>query len=123
LAGPAQVFFDDILDYELHWVAEDTEVATAQGLPVRADAPPMPLGLRLGEVQVGEDREDRRVQGLAVPGAAVEVVDQPLLTGGARFEELEERLAEPDSIDGQLQRFTFLQRTWRAPACRKRKEI
>lgn len=37
LAGPAQVFFDDILDYELHWVAEDTEVATAQGLPVRAE--------------------------------------------------------------------------------------
>jgi transcriptional regulator GlxA family with amidase domain len=36
LAGPAQVFFSDVLDYELHWVAEDTEVATAQGLPVRA---------------------------------------------------------------------------------------
>lgn len=36
LAGPAQVFFSDALDYELHWVAEDTEVATAQGLPVRA---------------------------------------------------------------------------------------
>lgn len=35
-AGPAQVFFNDALDYELHWVAEDTEVATAQGLPVRA---------------------------------------------------------------------------------------
>jgi transcriptional regulator GlxA family with amidase domain len=36
LAGPAQVFFSDALDYELHWVAEDSEVATAQGLPVRA---------------------------------------------------------------------------------------
>jgi transcriptional regulator GlxA family with amidase domain len=36
LAGPAQVFFSDVLDYELHWVAEDAEVATAQGLPVRA---------------------------------------------------------------------------------------
>lgn len=36
LAGPAQVFFSDVLDYELHWVAENTEVATAQGLPVRA---------------------------------------------------------------------------------------
>jgi transcriptional regulator GlxA family with amidase domain len=37
LAGPAQVFSNDILDYELHWVAEDVEVATAQGLPVRAN--------------------------------------------------------------------------------------
>jgi len=36
LAGPAQVFHNDLLDYELHWVAEDVEVATAQGLPVRA---------------------------------------------------------------------------------------
>lgn len=36
LAGPAQVFFNDILDYQLHWVAEHVEVATAQGLPVRA---------------------------------------------------------------------------------------
>jgi transcriptional regulator GlxA family with amidase domain len=36
LAGPAQVFFDDVLGYELHWVAEDAEVRTAQGLPVRA---------------------------------------------------------------------------------------
>lgn len=36
LAGPAQVFFDDLLAYELHWVAEDVEVTTAQGLPVRA---------------------------------------------------------------------------------------
>jgi transcriptional regulator GlxA family with amidase domain len=36
LAGPAQVFFDDALDYELHWVAEDDEVSTAQGLPLRA---------------------------------------------------------------------------------------
>jgi transcriptional regulator GlxA family with amidase domain len=36
LAGPAQVFFSDVLDYELHWVAEDIEIATAQGLPVRA---------------------------------------------------------------------------------------
>jgi transcriptional regulator GlxA family with amidase domain len=37
LAGPAQVFHNDLLDYELHWVAEDTEVTTAQGLPVHAD--------------------------------------------------------------------------------------
>jgi transcriptional regulator GlxA family with amidase domain len=37
LAGPAQVFFNDILDYELHWVAEDVEVASAQGLPMRAE--------------------------------------------------------------------------------------
>lgn len=36
LAGPAQVFFDDLLGYELHWVAENVEVTTAQGLPVRA---------------------------------------------------------------------------------------
>lgn len=36
LAGPAQAFSNDILGYELHWVAEDVEVATAQGLPVRA---------------------------------------------------------------------------------------
>jgi transcriptional regulator GlxA family with amidase domain len=36
LAGPAQVFFSDALDYELHWVAEAAEVTTAQGLPVRA---------------------------------------------------------------------------------------
>ena len=36
LAGPAQVFFSDHLDYDLHWVAEDAEVPTAQGLPVRA---------------------------------------------------------------------------------------
>lgn len=36
LAGPAQVFFSDHLDYDLHWLAEDEEVATAQGLPVRA---------------------------------------------------------------------------------------
>jgi transcriptional regulator GlxA family with amidase domain len=35
LAGPAQVFFSDFLDYELHWVADDAEVTTAQGLPVR----------------------------------------------------------------------------------------
>ncbi|TDV53875.1 GlxA family transcriptional regulator [Actinophytocola oryzae] len=37
LAGPAQVFFDDVLGYDLHWVAEHDEVNTAQGLPVRAD--------------------------------------------------------------------------------------
>jgi transcriptional regulator GlxA family with amidase domain len=37
LAGPAQVFFSDVLDYRLHWVAEDIEVASAQGLPVRAE--------------------------------------------------------------------------------------
>lgn len=36
LSGPAQVFFDDLLDYELHYVAEQPEVRTAQGLPVRA---------------------------------------------------------------------------------------
>ena len=36
LAGPAQAFSNDILGYELHWVAEDVEVVTAQGLPVRA---------------------------------------------------------------------------------------
>jgi transcriptional regulator GlxA family with amidase domain len=36
LAGPAQVFFDDSLDYDLHWVAEGDEVTTAQGLPLRA---------------------------------------------------------------------------------------
>jgi transcriptional regulator GlxA family with amidase domain len=36
-AGPAQVFFSDTLDYQLHWVAEDVEVRTAQGLPVRAE--------------------------------------------------------------------------------------
>jgi transcriptional regulator GlxA family with amidase domain len=35
LAGPAQVFFSDILGYELHWVADNAEVTTAQGLPVR----------------------------------------------------------------------------------------
>jgi transcriptional regulator GlxA family with amidase domain len=37
LAGPAQVFHNDLLGYDLHWVAEDTEVTTAQGLPVHAD--------------------------------------------------------------------------------------
>jgi transcriptional regulator GlxA family with amidase domain len=37
LAGPAQVFFDDALDYELHWVADNVEVRTAQGLPVRTN--------------------------------------------------------------------------------------
>jgi transcriptional regulator GlxA family with amidase domain len=37
LAGPAQVFFSDILGYQLHWVAEDVEVRSAQGLPVRAE--------------------------------------------------------------------------------------
>ncbi|MFC4858621.1 GlxA family transcriptional regulator [Actinophytocola glycyrrhizae] len=37
LAGPAQVFHNDLLDYELHWVAEEVEVASAQGLPVRAE--------------------------------------------------------------------------------------
>ena len=36
LAGPAQVFHNDLVDYELHWVAEQPEVTTAQGLPVRA---------------------------------------------------------------------------------------
>ncbi len=36
LAGPAQVFFSDELDYELHYVAEHAEVRTAQGLPVVA---------------------------------------------------------------------------------------
>lgn len=36
LAGPAQVFHNDLLDYDLQWVAEEAEVATAQGLPVRA---------------------------------------------------------------------------------------
>ena len=36
LAGPAQVFHNDLLDYRLHWVAEEVEVASAQGLPVRA---------------------------------------------------------------------------------------
>ncbi|MFI7680003.1 GlxA family transcriptional regulator [Actinophytocola sp. NPDC049390] len=36
LAGPAQVFHNDLLDYELHWVAEEAEVASAQGLPFRA---------------------------------------------------------------------------------------
>jgi len=36
LAGPAQVFFNDELDYELHYVAEHAEVRTAQGLPVVA---------------------------------------------------------------------------------------
>lgn len=36
LAGPAQAFSNDLLGYELHWVAEEAEVATAQGLPVRA---------------------------------------------------------------------------------------
>lgn len=35
LAGPAQVFHNDLLAYELHWVAEEAEVASAQGLPVR----------------------------------------------------------------------------------------
>ncbi len=35
LAGPAQVFFSDALAYELHWVGEEAELATAQGLPVR----------------------------------------------------------------------------------------
>lgn len=37
LAGPAQVFHNDLLGYELHWVAEQDEVASAQGLPVRAE--------------------------------------------------------------------------------------
>jgi transcriptional regulator GlxA family with amidase domain len=37
LAGPAQVFHNDLLDYDLHWVAEEAEVASAQGLPVRAE--------------------------------------------------------------------------------------
>jgi transcriptional regulator GlxA family with amidase domain len=37
LAGPAQVFFNDLLAYRLHWVAEDVEVTSAQGLPMRAE--------------------------------------------------------------------------------------
>jgi transcriptional regulator GlxA family with amidase domain len=37
------VFFSDILDYDLHWVAENAEVATAQGLPVRASTKWPPL--------------------------------------------------------------------------------
>jgi transcriptional regulator GlxA family with amidase domain len=37
LSGPAQVFFDDLLDYELHYVGEQCEVRSAQGLPVRAE--------------------------------------------------------------------------------------
>lgn len=38
LAGPAQVFASDLLDHELHYVAEHAEVRTAQGLPVLASA-------------------------------------------------------------------------------------
>lgn len=37
LAGPAQVFFSDPVNYVLHWVAETPEVPTAQGLLVKAD--------------------------------------------------------------------------------------
>lgn len=36
LAGPAQVFSNDLLDYDLHWISEHAEVPTAQGLPVHA---------------------------------------------------------------------------------------
>ena len=42
LAGPAQVFFtaDDLGHrFELSYVAEQAEVPTAQGLPVRASRP------------------------------------------------------------------------------------
>jgi transcriptional regulator GlxA family with amidase domain len=37
LSGPAQVFFDDLLDYSLHYVGEAPEVLSAQGLPMRTD--------------------------------------------------------------------------------------
>jgi transcriptional regulator GlxA family with amidase domain len=43
LSGPAQVFFDDLLDYELHYVGEQPDVRTAQGLPVRASVEWPPL--------------------------------------------------------------------------------
>jgi transcriptional regulator GlxA family with amidase domain len=37
LSGPAQVFFNDLLDYSLHYVGEGPEVRSAQGLPMRTD--------------------------------------------------------------------------------------
>jgi transcriptional regulator GlxA family with amidase domain len=37
LSGPAQVFFDDLLDYSLHYVGDGPEVLSAQGLPMRTD--------------------------------------------------------------------------------------
>jgi transcriptional regulator GlxA family with amidase domain len=37
LSGPAQVFFNDLLDYTLHYVGEGPEVLSAQGLPMRTD--------------------------------------------------------------------------------------
>ena len=36
LSGPAQVFGDDLLSYDLHFVAEQPQVRTAQGLVVQA---------------------------------------------------------------------------------------
>ncbi len=61
----------------------------AQLLPVALQTPPVALGLRLRKVQVGEDVEDRGVEGRAAGPVLIQLRQQLLLVGGTGLQGIE----------------------------------
>jgi hypothetical protein len=66
----------------------------AHRVAVRDHPLPVARGLALGEVEVREQVEQRRVERVAVALLALELLEQGFLAARPRFEELEQRLSE-----------------------------
>ena len=73
---------------------------------VGADPLPVPLRGALREVEVAQDVEERGVQRLAGTALALELGQQPVLPGGAGFEEPQEGLPKRYRVARVLQGFT-----------------
>lgn len=78
--------------------------ALPQPLPVLLDLPPEPLGLALGETEVREHVQERRVAWPPLVLLLRQLGQQVLLAGGARLQQLEQRLAGAERVGGRLHR-------------------
>ena len=62
------------------------------------------INATLGEVEVGEQVEQRRVERVALALLALELLEESLLVSRARLQELEQRLPEVERLGGAFHR-------------------
>ncbi|PYQ25448.1 MAG: hypothetical protein DMF81_02125 [Acidobacteria bacterium] len=79
------VHVDEVVE-QRHPQAHVAAERGAQPFPMGLDAPPMPVCLGLGEAQVGEDREQARVERLSRAPVALEFSEELLLVGRVGLE-------------------------------------
>ena len=87
------VHVDEIVE-QGHAEADVAAKGRSQAVAVGLDPPPVPVGFTLAEAEMGEDREEARVDGLARLPVSLELREEAFFVGRVGFEELEQVLAD-----------------------------